>query len=81
VRRRKRAILIPKTGQTEQAYLGKYLMEKKIAYCSKQAGFSLVDAVTRAEKFPYAGLREEGGLLQNAVTALLEKINPSPLSI
>ena len=81
VRLGKKAILIPTPGQTEQAYLGSYLADKRIAFCTKQAGFSLAEALVQAGKFSYVPMQEEGDLLRGAVSALLEKINPSPLSI
>jgi UDP-N-acetylglucosamine transferase subunit ALG13 len=80
VRLGKKAILIPTPGQTEQEYLGKYLSDKKIAFCTKQAGFSLADALAEVEKFSFVPVREEKNLLQGAIAELLEKINPSPLS-
>jgi UDP-N-acetylglucosamine transferase subunit ALG13 len=80
VRLEKKAILIPTPGQTEQEYLGKYLADKKIAFCTKQAGFSLADALVEVEKFSFATVQEERNLLQDAIASLLEKINPSLLS-
>jgi UDP-N-acetylglucosamine transferase subunit ALG13 len=81
VRLGKKAILIPTPGQTEQAYLGRYLADKRIAFCTKQAGFSLAGALVQADKFSYVTVQEEGDLLRGAISALLERINPSPLSI
>ncbi|MDO6433553.1 glycosyltransferase [Flavitalea sp. BT771] len=81
VRLGKKAILIPTPGQTEQEYLGKYLSDKKIAFCTKQAEFSLANALVEVEKFPFVPVEEERNSLQGAIAALLEKINPSPLSI
>ena len=80
VRLEKKAILIPTPGQTEQEYLGKYLSDKKIAFCTKQAGFSLADALVEVEKFSFIPVGEERHLLQDAIAALLEKVNPSLLS-
>jgi UDP-N-acetylglucosamine transferase subunit ALG13 len=80
VRLEKKSILIPTPGQTEQEYLGKYLSDKKIAFCTEQAGFSLADALVEVEKFSFITVREERNLLQGAIAALLEKVNPSLLS-
>lgn len=49
VRLKKKAVLVPTPGQTEQEYLGKYLNSKKMFYTVKQDGFDLqraVDAVS-----------------------------------
>lgn len=67
VRLRKRSVLIPTPGQTEQEYLGRYLAEKRIALCVRQAGFSLTEALRRADKFPYVTIREKGDLLRDVI--------------
>ena len=41
VKLQRSAILVPTPGQTEQEYLGAYLMEKKLFYGVKQNEFSL----------------------------------------
>lgn len=48
------AILVPTPGQTEQEYLGVYLMEKKLFYCIKQNEFSLVDVLKKISNFSFA---------------------------
>lgn len=68
VRLRKRSILIPTPGQTEQEYLGKHLTAQRIALCVRQKGFSLKDALKQAEQFPYSTLHEEENLLQDVMT-------------
>ncbi|MEO7984432.1 MAG: hypothetical protein ABI688_10160, partial [Bacteroidota bacterium] len=40
-------------GQTEQEYLGRYLMERSIALYIKQKDFSLNNALTAAAAFTY----------------------------
>jgi uncharacterized protein (TIGR00661 family) len=50
----KKNILIPTPGQTEQEYLGKYLLQKKYALCISQKKFSLNDALQEASKFSYS---------------------------
>ena len=47
----KKAILIPTPGQTEQEYLGKYLHDQKIFYCSKQKDLDLNTAIKEATQF------------------------------
>ncbi|RYZ55040.1 MAG: glycosyl transferase family 28 [Sphingobacteriales bacterium] len=48
---RKRAILLPTPGQTEQEYLGRYLMDRKIFYSASQNEFILSKALISAELF------------------------------
>ncbi len=50
---RKRAILIPTPGQTEQEYLARRLGESGIFYTAPQARFSLRDALAAAARFPF----------------------------
>lgn len=49
----KRAILIPTPGQTEQEYLGKYLLEKEMFFCTGQSRFDLNTALNAAAGFPF----------------------------
>jgi uncharacterized protein (TIGR00661 family) len=49
----KRAILIPTPGQTEQEYLGSYLMKKQVAVCIPQQEFTLDKALQQAHGFEY----------------------------
>ena len=50
---RKKLILIPTPGQTEQEYLGAYWQEKKWALCYEQANFNLAFALDAASKLHY----------------------------
>jgi uncharacterized protein (TIGR00661 family) len=50
---RKKSILIPTPGQTEQEYLAKYISEKQIAFCVEQKNFILNKALEKAGKFSY----------------------------
>lgn len=56
----KKAILIPTPGQTEQEYLGRYLHEKGIFYCSPQRQFSLSQSLQAATHFPFHPLTTAG---------------------
>jgi len=49
----KKSILIPTPGQTEQEYLGQYLMKKGMAVCISQEDFSLPVALELAAGFSY----------------------------
>ncbi|MES1224682.1 MAG: glycosyltransferase, partial [Bacteroidota bacterium] len=50
---KKKSILIPTPGQTEQEYLAIHLMKNKIAWCSQQSKFSLSAALNKANAFSY----------------------------
>lgn len=53
VKLEKKAILIPTPGQTEQEYLAKYLMEKKMFYTVVQKDFNLKKVLLEAGVFPF----------------------------
>jgi uncharacterized protein (TIGR00661 family) len=63
----KNAILIPTPGQTEQEYLARYLMEKKIYFSMPQHHFDLLYAIEMTRNFP-------GLVMQNDYKALEERI-------
>jgi UDP:flavonoid glycosyltransferase YjiC (YdhE family) len=63
----KNAILIPTPGQTEQEYLARYLMEKKIYFSMSQHHFDLLYAIEMTRNFP-------GLVMQNDYKALSERI-------
>lgn len=67
VRLKKKAILIPTPGQTEQEYLGRYLADNQIALCVRQTGFLLADALLRAGEFPYVTVQEKKDLLREVI--------------
>jgi uncharacterized protein (TIGR00661 family) len=46
-----KTILVPTPGQTEQAYLAKYLEEKKICFYQKQNEFDLNKAIDESENY------------------------------
>lgn len=50
---KKRSLLIPTPGQTEQEYLAKHLMQKNFALCIEQKKIRLKQALALAENFPY----------------------------
>lgn len=49
----KKSILVPTPGQTEQEYLGKYLMKNKMAFTVAQKDFNLDEALFSAKNFNY----------------------------
>jgi uncharacterized protein (TIGR00661 family) len=63
----KNAILIPTPGQTEQEYLARYLMEKKIYFSMSQRHFDLLYAIEMTRNFP-------GLVMQNDYKILEERI-------
>jgi len=50
---RKKSILIPTPGQTEQEYLADYLMKKQLFFFVKQSNFSLLENIQKAKRFEY----------------------------
>jgi uncharacterized protein (TIGR00661 family) len=63
----KRAIFIPTPGQTEQEYLARYLMDKKIFFSMKQSGFDLLYAFEMSQNW-------HGLVMQNDYQILEERI-------
>jgi uncharacterized protein (TIGR00661 family) len=71
----KKSILIPTPGQTEQEYLGKYLMQKKIAINVEQKKFSLNTALQNANSFEYFICNNaDSSALPDAVSSFLAKL-------
>jgi UDP-N-acetylglucosamine transferase subunit ALG13 len=50
---KKKSILIPTPGQTEQEYLAKHLSRNQVAFCTSQNHFSLKSALDAAMNFDY----------------------------
>jgi UDP:flavonoid glycosyltransferase YjiC (YdhE family) len=50
---KKKSILIPTPGQTEQEYLAEHLMRQQLALCISQDQFNLSSALSLASSFPY----------------------------
>ena len=74
----KKSILIPTPGQTEQEYLGKHLVEKKIALCLQQKKFRLRPALDLAAHFPYIFPPFKSDQLMPAVEKFLRTLPPPP---
>ncbi len=66
----KRAIFIPTPGQTEQEYLARYLMEKKIFFSMDQGTFDLLYALEMSKNFPGMVIKNDLGLLDARIAAL-----------
>lgn len=50
---KKKSILIPTPGQTEQEYLAKYLQERKKCISYQQDGLNILAAITQAQSYEY----------------------------
>jgi hypothetical protein len=50
---RKKSILVPTPGQTEQEYLAGHLMKKQFAFCVNQNNFSILKNIEEAGNFEY----------------------------
>jgi len=59
VKLNKKAILVPTPGQSEQVYLGEFLMEKGFFYSLSQEEFSLEHALKEAAAFPFKSFQHE----------------------
>jgi uncharacterized protein (TIGR00661 family) len=69
----KRAILIPTPGQTEQEYLAKRLMKKKIFFCVDQKNFDLTKALSESVGFQgFTNIEKESDLLSMAIDEVLK---------
>lgn len=67
-----KSILVPTPGQTEQEYLGKYLMQNSFAMSCCQSHFNLQQVLEKAKSFSYSGfINEQPQLLKNAVAGFL----------
>lgn len=53
LRLRKKTILVPTPGQPEQEYLGRYLLQERMALTVSQKEFSLTQALEQARGFQY----------------------------
>lgn len=53
IKLQKKAILVPTPGQTEQEYLGMYLMHQKLFYCVQQDEFLLNEVLRKANGFSF----------------------------
>ena len=63
----KRAIFIPTPGQTEQEYLARYLMSKKIYFSISQKEFNLLYALEMSKNYPGMVLDNDYGELKNRI--------------
>jgi uncharacterized protein (TIGR00661 family) len=72
VKLKKKSILIPTPGQTEQEYLSK----KQIAFCVSQKDFSLITSIKSAAQFSYQlPCLDSGQLLEVIISKLLSSLH------
>jgi uncharacterized protein (TIGR00661 family) len=74
VKLKKKSILVPTPGQTEQEYLAGYLMQKDIAVTMNQKIFSLPAALQKAADFNYRFIETEDEKLKVAVKEFLQAL-------
>ena len=71
---RKKSILIPTPGQSEQEYLGQYLMNKGICLRIFQNDFQLKKALTLANAFQYVNTEFNMDDYVSAIDSVLDRI-------
>jgi len=70
---KKKVILIPTPGQTEQEYLAKTLDKKRIALSQSQSEFDLATALTNIKHYTgFEGIQQQTNLLPEAISELIE---------
>jgi uncharacterized protein (TIGR00661 family) len=68
----KPAIFIPTPGQTEQEYLARYLMDKKIFFSMPQKNFDLIYAIELSKNFPGMVIRNDYQVLVERIRLLIQ---------
>jgi hypothetical protein len=72
----KDVIFIPTPGQTEQEYLAKRLMEKRIAFCMDQSKFDLLDAIRQSSGFSGFSPAPRNNYLRPVIAKYLDVVFP-----
>jgi UDP-N-acetylglucosamine transferase subunit ALG13 len=71
----KKAVLVPTPGQSEQEYLGDYLMKKHFACSIPQEQFSLTKALSKAKQFNFhSTLPNDANTLRTTITTFLASL-------
>ena len=79
---KKKSILIPTPGQTEQQYLAKYLMKKGAAFCVDQEKLKLTNVLELANSFNYTLPQiSNTNLLQESIDRFLMKLQSASASV
>ena len=71
---KKKTILIPTPGQTEQEYLSQHLLKNQLAFCISQKEFSLAESLRRAADFQFKFYSFEEDQLEKLVKEFLNRI-------
>jgi UDP-N-acetylglucosamine transferase subunit ALG13 len=69
----KNAVIVATPGQTEQAYLAKYLRAKKIFLAAEQNNFSLKQILSEAANFSFASIKTVPNFNKQAIIDLCTK--------
>lgn len=70
----KKAVLVPTPGQTEQEYLAKYLMDKKLFFAADQEGFLLKDVVEKVAAFKFAPVTPMQSNIEKNINDLIDRL-------
>ena len=70
----KKAILIPTPGQTEQEYLAKHLMNRKMFYSVNQDKFILTEALKSAANFNFSNKHYDMNQYENVLDTFLKSL-------
>ena len=73
---KKKAILVPTPGQTEQEYIAEYLSKKQLALSVSQEKFNLNEFIKKADAFSYSSI-QTGDDIKNIVNEWLGNIKTS----
>jgi len=71
----RRAILVPTPGQTEQEYLAKQLMERRLFFCVEQNGFSLDKTMLEESAFVYDPFAFEAAAVDPVLSGRLHTLS------
>jgi uncharacterized protein (TIGR00661 family) len=71
---KKKSILVPTPGQTEQEYLADYLLQKEITLAVNQKTFSLMAALKNAENFNYKFIETNDKKLKMAIKEFVQAL-------
>jgi UDP-N-acetylglucosamine transferase subunit ALG13 len=71
---KKKTILIPTPGQTEQEYLAKHLMKNNLAFCISQSKLKIDKALELAASFEYQSIIFNNAALKETINDLLMKV-------
>jgi predicted glycosyltransferase len=74
VKLKKKSILVPTPGQTEQEYLAGYLMQKEITVAVNQKVFSLTAALQQGANFKYKFIETGDEKLKAAVKEFVQAL-------